>query len=166
MSALNIIMLVIMIMAALWAVVTRSLLKSALGLAIISLVITIFMYKFDSALAGVFELSVCTGLITVIFLSTIGLTKPMTAKQIEEYYKERISRYVAFPLVLGVAGFFALALFKVPFDFKMVSAAGHDDVRNILWNVRNLDLLGQIIVLLAGGVGVVVLFKEREPDEW
>jgi len=40
--------------------------------------------------------------------------------------------------------------------------AGEQDVRNVLWNVRHLDLLGQIIVLLAGAFSVVVFFKEEK----
>jgi hypothetical protein len=34
------------------------------------------------------------------------------------------------------------------------------DVRNVLWNLRQLDVLGQVIMLLAGIFGVVILFRE------
>jgi hypothetical protein len=37
------------------------------------------------------------------------------------------------------------------------------DVKTILWNLRHLDLLGQILILLGGTFGVVVLVKELEP---
>ena len=33
------------------------------------------------------------------------------------------------------------------------------DVREVLWNLRHLDLLGQIIILLGGAFGVVALVK-------
>jgi hypothetical protein len=36
------------------------------------------------------------------------------------------------------------------------------DVRNLLWNTRHLDLFGQVVMLLAGALGVVVLFKESK----
>ena len=36
------------------------------------------------------------------------------------------------------------------------------DMRALLWGPRALDLLGQILVLLAGVWGVVILFKEEK----
>jgi len=35
-------------------------------------------------------------------------------------------------------------------------------VRDVIWKVRHLDLLGQIIILLTGAFGVAVLFKESK----
>jgi ethanolamine transporter EutH len=34
------------------------------------------------------------------------------------------------------------------------------DARNIIWYLRHMDLLGQVLILLAGAFAVVVLFKE------
>ena len=79
---INIALLVLMLIAALWTVMGRSLLKAAIGLAITSAVIAILMFRLDSPLAAVFELSVCTGLVTVLFVSTISLTKPLTREQV------------------------------------------------------------------------------------
>ena len=64
---LNIIILIILVIAALWAAMTRSLLRSAIGLALISLILTIIMFRLHSGLAAVFELSVCAGLIRSFF---------------------------------------------------------------------------------------------------
>ncbi len=33
--------------------------------------------------------------------------------------------------------------------------------RNMLWNYRSLDVLGQMMVILAGTFGILVLVKER-----
>jgi multisubunit Na+/H+ antiporter MnhB subunit len=44
----------------------------------------------------------------------------------------------------------------------MPQAGRAQDVRNILWNLRHADVLGQIIVLLAGAFSVVVFFKEEK----
>ena len=163
---LDLFLLFIMVVAAIWAVAARSLLKAAIGLAVVSLIITIFMFKFNSPLAGVFELSVCTGLITVIFLSTIGLTKPMTNQQIQESYKKRLRRYGFLPVFVVLVGSLAIGLLNVPFGFKLIRGIAGLDVRNVLWNLRHLDLFGQIIILLAGGFGAVILFKELKEDEW
>jgi len=163
---LDIVLLMVMVIAAVWSVMARSLLKAAIGLAIVSVIITIFMFKFNASLAGVFELSVCTGLITVIFLSTIGLTKPMTHKQILEFSKDRARRYGLLPVLVVLAGSLAIGLLNVPFGFTLVQKASQADVRTVLWNLRHLDLFGQIIILLAGGFGAVILFKEIKEDEW
>ena len=163
---LDIFLLVVMVMAAAWSVMARSLLKSAIGLAIVSAIITVFMFKFNSPLAGVFELSVCTGLITVIFLSTIGLTKPMTHKEILAASGDRMRRFGFLPVLMVLAGSLALGLFALPLPHTVAQKATEMDVRNVLWNVRQLDLFGQIIILLAGGVGAVILFKEFKEDEW
>jgi len=163
---LDIILLTLVIFAAVWAVVDRSLLKSAIGLAVISIIITIFMFKFNSPLAAVFELSVCTGLITVIFLSTIALTKPKTHKEILAMSKDRLRRYGYLPIVVIFCGIASLMLLSVPIGLKLLYRINETDVRNVLWNLRHLDLFGQVIVLLAGGFGAVILFKEAEDNEW
>jgi len=43
----------------------------------------------------------------------------------------------------------------VPFDSLKQTAPSENDVRIILWNLRHLDMLGQIVILLAGAFGVV-----------
>ncbi len=164
--ALNLILLVIMVVTAIWTVMVRSLLKAAIGLAVVSVIITIFMFGFDSPLAAVFELSVCAGLITVIFLSTIGLTKPLANKEIDLESKERVKRYRYLPLLVILAGVISVYLLCLPMELRFVQTTAETDVRGLLWNSRQLDLFGQIIILLAGGFGVVVLFKEKEDNEW
>ena len=159
-------LLVIMVLAAVWAVITRSLLKAAIGLAVVSAVVAIFMFRFNSPLAAVFELSVCTGLITVIFLSTIGLTRPLRGEQLEIATKERLERYKYLPLVVVCAGTAALFLVTLPVSISFIEKTINADCRDVLWNSRQLDLLGQIIILVAGGFGVVMLFKERQDNEW
>lgn len=163
---LDIVLLCLMILAALWTVSSRSLLKAAMGLAVVSLIITILMYRYDAPLSAVFELSVCTGLITVIFLSTIGLTKPMSHEEINTMSKDKIKRYVYLPFIVIVVGLLSLGLWNLPVAFKSVAGPAGTDVREVLWNFRQMDLLGQIIILLAGSFGAVILFKERGTDDW
>ncbi len=63
------------------------------------------------------------------------------------------------PVIVILAGV-ALYRLHIPFDFNLPAAPTANDVRNIIWNLRHLDLLGQIVILLAGAFGVVALFKE------
>ncbi len=161
MTIIDIILLTAMTAAALWTVMTRSLLKSTIGLALTSAIITIIMFRLDSPLAAVFELSVCTGLITAVFVSTISLVKPLTHKDIVKLSKDRAKRFWYLPVIMIAVGA-ALILLKAPADFKMPVKLAQSDVRGVLWNSRQLDIFGQIVVLLAGVFGIVLLFKETK----
>jgi NADH-quinone oxidoreductase subunit J len=156
---LNTILLIITAAVAFYTVVARSLLKATIGLAITSAVITILMFNLDSPLAAVFELSVCTGLITVVFASAIALTKPLTHKETIEVSKNKLRRYWYLPVIMVLCGIF-MAFSNIPANFFSPQAASTDDVKNVLWNMRQLDLFGQIIIMLAGAFSIAILFKE------
>lgn len=157
-------LLILMLIAALWTVMGRSLLKATIGLAVTSAVITILLFRLSSPLAAVFELSVCTGLITVVFVSTISLTKPLTHGQILEMSKARHRRYMWLPLILIAVGA-GLLFLKMPNNFTLPKLAQpQTDVRNVMWNVRHLELIGQILIMILGAFGVVTLFIERDSD--
>ncbi len=159
-------LLTIMLVAVLWTVMGRSLLKATIGLAVTSAVITILMFRLNSPLAAVFELSVCTGLITVVFVSTISLTKPLTHKEIVEFSRERHKRFGYLPILMIVTSI-VLTLIKIKNNIIVPPATNAvTDVRYVMWNIRQLDMIGQIIVVIIGALGVVILFEERRRDEW
>jgi NADH-quinone oxidoreductase subunit J len=153
--------LLIMIFAGFWTGMARSLLRAMIGLAITSIAIVILMFLLDAQLAGVFELSVCAGLITVIFISTVSVTKPMNNKEIIERTESRIKRFWPLPII-SIAGGSLLYLFlsQKSITFFSNTAANEPDVRTILWNLRHLDLIGQIVIVIAGAFGVLILFRE------
>lgn len=162
----NLVLLILMITAGLWTVMTRTLLKSAVGLAVVSAVLTMIMFRMDAAIAGVFELSVCAGLITVVFISTISLTKTRTAEERDEAAKKRFTIFRFLPLLVIVVAFIAVYLIKGSFvnDVVMISKPITEDFRNILWDSRRLDLLGQIVIILTGIFGIIVLLKEKNKN--
>ncbi len=161
---INLIILVALVIAALWTVMTRSLLRSAIGLALTSAILTILMFRLFSPLAAVFELSVCAGLISVLFVSTISLTEPLSKAEVIQHMKERYGRFRYLPFIaLGIGIILALLNFKP--GFKLPAQEVERDVRQVMWNLRQLDLLGQVIILLAGSLGVVILFKWRKNSE-
>ena len=163
----NLLLLILMLISALWTVMGRSLLKATISLAITSAVITILMFRLNSPLAAVFELSVCTGLITVIFVSTISLTKPLTHKEITELSKDRIKRFWYLPVIVALVGV-GLILMRLKNNLTPATSAWSlvQDVKSVLWNFRQLDMFGQIIILIIGALGVSILFEERTRDEW
>jgi NADH-quinone oxidoreductase subunit J len=137
-----------------------SLIRSAIGLAVVSVILSIIMFRFSAPLAGVFELSVCAGLITVVFMSTISLTKPLTPQEATDASKERMTRFWYLPVILLLLGM-GLIYAEIPFTIAEPSPEAETNVRNVLWNLRQIDLLGQVFVLLAGVFGVAVLFKDK-----
>lgn len=163
MPTLFILLLLLLLLAGVWTVMTLNLLKSAIGLALTSVVLTLLLFLMDAPLAGVFELSVCAGLITVVFISAISLTKPLTGPEAAVRDRSRIRRFIFLPILIAALawGLYALGLHT---ELPPLPPAETLDARHTLWNLRRLDLAGQILVILAGVFGVVILFKNR-PDQ-
>jgi NADH-quinone oxidoreductase subunit J len=160
MGLANVLLFVLLVLTALWMTMTRSVLRSAIGLALASVLVAILMFRFNASLAAVFELSVCAGLIPVLFISTISLTQPLTQGEIDRRMGGRYARFLFLPMLILVLGA-GLALLNVHIDIPAPSPETTTTAREVLWNVRGLDVLGQIIILIAGVFGVVVLFKEK-----
>lgn len=163
-SYVEIIIVCILVGAALWAVMTRSMLRSAIALALASAFVAVLMFKLHSPLAAVFELSVCSGLISVLFISTISLTQAETREEKEEHRKARLKRFWLLPVVVAVIAVVLVVLALRPQQCLLPPVSGDGvDPRTIMWRSRPFDMLGQVIILLAGVFGVVILFKE--PDK-
>jgi len=160
---INLILLFSLIFAALWTVLTVRLIRSIVGLALTSAVLSVIMYRLHSPLAAVFELSVCSGLISVIFVTTVSFTQRISKDNLLIRRKERFLKYWYLPIILILAGLLLSRYLLTPqFTLIALEPAKELDVRNLLWNARHLDLLGQVVMLLAGALGVVVLFKESK----
>jgi NADH-quinone oxidoreductase subunit J len=156
---INIILLSGLILTALWTVMTIRLIRSVAGLALTSAILAAIMYRLHSPLAAVFELSVCAGLIPVIFITTVSFTQRVSKERLRIRRHERFVKFWYLPFIVITAGILLFQHLKVP-ELKIPLATGSSDVRNVLWNLRHLDLLGQVVIILAGVFGVVVLFKE------
>ena len=153
-------LLMLFLLAGIWSVMTLNLLKSAIGLAVTSAILALILFRMDAPLAGVFELSVCAGLITVVFISAISLTKPLAGAEARARDRSRINRFIFLPILIVLVGGLLYAL-NLHLDLPLPAASPETDVRQVFWNVRRLDLVGQIIVILAGIFGIVILFKDR-----
>jgi NADH-quinone oxidoreductase subunit J len=143
------------------AIALKDLLKSAISLAVSSLLLGITFFRMGAPYAGVFEISVVAGLITVLFILTIALTKAG-----EEVRESKLVNW-AFPLVfvafIVIDGLVMKSLLgKVP-----ALAAGTETgvFGDVLWKGRTLDLIGQIAVILAGVFAVLALFRKRDTHE-
>jgi NADH:ubiquinone oxidoreductase subunit 6 (chain J) len=157
---ITIVVLALTALAAAWTVMARGLLHSALGLAVTSIFITILMFMLGANLAAVFELSVCAGLITVVFVSTISMTQPATKSELLAKTQAHLRRYWFLPVLMVAAGA-AVAFVAQRASISLPPPTQAQDVKEVLWHSRQTDILGQIIILFAGVLGVIVLFKER-----
>ena len=158
-NTIDLIILIFMILGALWVVMTRSLLRAAIALAFTSAVLSILMFRLSAPLAAVFELSVCTGLVSVLFISAIGLTHPSTREETVEHMADRLRKFRYLPFIIVVVGI-ALSFIVVKMTLQLPQPELEGDVRVIMWNLRPMEIVGQVIILLSGVFGVVILFKE------
>lgn len=145
------------------AVMLRSMTKSAIALAVASATLGIIMYQLGSTWAALFEISVCSGLVTVIFISAISLSN-VDKKDLEKVYEDK-KRMVFLPAVLIVSGVVLVVIAiaaKISLPAADTTKKVVDDMREILWNNRQVDIWGQIIVMITGAFAVVVLFRESE----
>jgi len=157
-ESLDIALLAVLLASALATVLTARVLRAALALALASAVLAILMYRLGASLAAVFELSVCAGLIPAIFISAIGMTRRLAGEDLSDRRRQTRRRFAALPLVL-IAVAVLLAIWRPELGMTL-PAPSADDVRDVLWQQRHADLLGQVAVLLAGAMAVVVLVKE------
>jgi len=156
MNPIDLILLLMLAGFACMAVFLKDLLRAALSLAFMSAVLAVVLYRMNSPYAAVFELSVVAGLITVLFVSTIALTKD------EEPVKESRWPLYVFPLFLVLFGIIDLLVMKglfseVPAGYGNVTA----NFGATLWGIRSMDLIGQIAVIFGGVFGVLALFREK-----
>lgn len=160
------ILLIGLIVSAVVCAMLSDLLKAAIALAITSAILAIIMFIVGAPLAAVFELSVCAGMITVVFISACSMNRNRTKEEHAKQQKERNKRFIMLPAIL-----FALTAIMVmvlrPYINDIAPAlvtAGGSSVQMALWGERQVDLLGQIVIILTGVYGVIVFFKEKEAD--
>ncbi len=154
------ILLLLLVFALILAVgLAKDLLKAAIALAAASVFLSVVLFHHGAWVAAVFELSVCSGLITVLFVSTISLTKD--SDQNEE---AKITGYLlpAFLLFFIGVDFFALkwiGKFIQPANEIAQAATGTAGFSAEFWGSRTTDVLGQSALILAGVFAILALFK-------
>jgi|WetSurMetagenome_2_1015567.scaffolds.fasta_scaffold326231_2 NADH-quinone oxidoreductase subunit J len=145
----------LMVLLSIGCCVFKDLLYVAVSLATISGVLALVLFLFGANIAGVFELSVCAGLITVLFIATVSLTKDSDQK-----VETRLPAYFV-PLVI---------LIFVGIDYFIIQWVTHSlpasvvprpsgTFQRVFWELRSADMLGQIGLIGAGVFGILALFR-------
>lgn len=154
-----------MLAFSLLSVVSRKLINSAIALAAVSVALGVLMYVLGAHWAAIFEISVCSGLVTVIFISAVSLSNGDNISSGKAGGEPPRSK-VKLPVILiavGAALMIAAGLtnFSVGAPAANTSAASFDTV---FWETRQADIFGQMVALVAGASAIVVFFKEREDN--
>jgi NADH-quinone oxidoreductase subunit J len=157
---LQIALLVGLVLFSVLAILVKDLLRAAISLAVASLLLGIIFFRMNAPYAGVFEISVVAGLITVLFMLTIALTKGGAAA-------ESKAAAIAFPVFFVVfAAIDVLVMRKLLARIPaIVAPAEAGTFGQVLWNARTLDLVGQIAVIFAGVFAVLALFRKRNDKD-
>ena len=168
MLCLNLIIIIVLltglVISAVICAVLSDLLKAAIALAVTSAILSAILFLVGAPLAAVFELSVCAGLITVVFISACSMNRTRTKEEHEVRQKARNRRFFLLPaILLALTAIMAMLLWPhiTSIGPAAASSAG-SGVQAALWGARQVDLLGQIVLILTGVYGVIVFFKEAE----
>lgn len=143
------------------AIILRDLLKAAISLAVASIFLAIIFFGLGAPYVGVFEISVVAGLITVLFISTVALTKG------EGDVKESKIPTIIFPIFFIIFIIIDIIIMKkLVSQLPVMPNPGEpSSFGQVLWSQRTFDLVGQIAVIFAGVFSVLALFRNRDKDE-
>ncbi|MCL2479542.1 MAG: hypothetical protein FWF22_08570 [Treponema sp.] len=159
------IVLATLVLSALGTIMIRNQLAASVMLAVCSASLTIVLFIMGMEIAAVMELSVCAGLVTAVFASTISLTKESRGEELAILKRERLRRFLPLPfiMILLAVGIFLLW----PGMNIKISGADLSDAasRHVLWDEDALDVLGLALIILAGVLGVAVLFRGKEKEK-
>lgn len=158
MAITHLVLLGLMLVFFVAAIILRDLLRSAIALAVGSAVLAIILFQLKAPYAAVFELSIGAGLIMVLFISAISLTR----REKPEAEEKKKSPLLVIPLLLlvGVALSSIIAAVVV-FRSGILPAPGGGGFSQTLWQVRWLDILGQLGIILAGVLAIAALFRAK-----
>jgi NADH:ubiquinone oxidoreductase subunit 6 (subunit J) len=138
------------------AVLIQDLLKAAISLAAASIFLAIIFFRMNAAYAGVFELSVVAGLITVLFITAIALTRS------EEPLREGKFHLLVFPFFfLALVIIDVLVMKNLLGRIPTITSPEAGTFGEVLWKGRSFDLIGQIGVIFAGVLAVLALFRPK-----
>ncbi len=156
---LQLFLLICLLAFSIMAVMLRDLLKSAICLAAGSIFLAILFFRMDAPYAGVFEISVVAGLVTVLFITVITLTRG------ESEVKESKAPIYIFPVFFVIFILIdLLIMMNLGGQIPVLHNAAEGSFREVLWGRRTFDLVGHIGIIFAGVFAVLALFRKRNDE--
>jgi uncharacterized MnhB-related membrane protein len=141
---------------AILAISAKRLLISAIWLAITSALVALMLYLLGAPHIAVIELSVGAGLVTVLFVFAINIAG-----------EEVMGLRSALPLPLVWASILLSAGLIIFFIVRSLGFVQFTDetggfLTSVLWQERYLDFLLQVVLILAGVLGVIGLLTHSK----
>jgi NADH:ubiquinone oxidoreductase subunit 6 (subunit J) len=154
MSLANLLVMAAMLISAALAVRAKRLISSALWLAGTSGCLAVALYLSGASQAAVIELSVGAGLVTVLFLFSIGVAGEQagTAPPVVPGWISQI---------LVTVFFLTLVALVLPFEVVLRQATEAPFAR-VLWEQRGIDTLVQVVLIFSGVMGLLGLLAETK----
>ena len=158
---LHMVLVALIVVFALLAVLLTDLLRATISLALASVALSIVFFQLGVPYAAAFELSVGAGLVMVLLVSAIGMTRRTPPEQ-EEKGKSAV---VIIPIlallavgVIDIAAFVTLSAQAAPPGSPLPAPASFSET---LWQMRWVDILAQLGIVLAGVFAVLALFRKE-----
>lgn len=145
-------LVVALVYCAVQAIRAPRLLTAALWLAGVSALLSVILYAVGANEVAVVELSVGTGLVTVLFVFAISISGEDASEGPAVLPMPLVWGLVV--LASGALGWMILARVGIHASIVEPAFAG------VLWQARGLDVLVQIILIFAGALGVLVLLAD------
>ena len=150
---ISLLLIVVAVVFAVQAIRARGLIASALWLAGVSALTALVLYLYGAHQVAVIELSVGTGLVTVLFVLAINISGDTALDT---------RMVVPLPLAIGVSVLFVLVLgwlvlAALPVPIPALAAGVFSDV---FWQERGLDVLVQVVLIFSGVLGFLGLLAE------
>ena len=143
------------IFCAVQALRATGLLTAALWLAGVSALLATFLYAIGGHEIAVIELSVGTGLVTVLLVFAISITGDGATDA-----RARLPRPLAWALIILAS--LLLGWMTMPWIAIHAVTVEYPFAR-VLWQGRSLDVLVQIVLMFIGALGVVGLLADARP---
>jgi len=141
------------VLAALFAIVAKRLLASAIWLAVLSALSAVLFYILGAPHVAVIELSVGAGLVTVLFVFAIAV-----AGGAQVGGQAPIPTFLAIVFALVMLGL--LAWLVLPIEAPETANEQVSFVK-MLWEGRALDVMVQLAIMFSGVVAVLGLLGEN-----
>ena len=152
---INVVLFLAILICAIQSIRSKKLIPSAIWLAGVSAMLSIFFFKMGANQVAVIELSVGAGLVTVLLIFAIGVAgeEAITASPI-------IPRALTIGLMIAFVTLLGVFIFP-PDSTKPLQP--EPPLTTVLWNQRGLDVLTQIVLIFAGVLGTLGLLAEVKP---
>ena len=153
---MHLLLLIGLVVFSILSVLVRDLLKAAISLAVASIFLALVFFRMNASYAGVFEVSVVAGLITVLFITAIALTRS------DEQLAESKAHKFIFPLFfVGLLAVDIVVMKSLLGRIPVITSPETGSFGEVLWKERSFDLIGQIGVIFAGVLAVLALFRMK-----